>query len=176
MTEHKDWTWVLDRPCDECGYDSALLEREQLAAAVRVVAAKWRDVLSRPAVAATGASGERTWSVLEYGCHVRDVFDLFEGRIRDMLKARKPPTFRNWDQDIAAADGAYGDQEPPQVAYDLASNAGKVASLLDRVDGDEWKRTGGRADGPQFTVESIVRYMLHDVEHHLFDVEQLVEA
>lgn len=167
---------MLDRPCDMCGFDASARSRDELAAAVRVTAARWRDLLNRPAVAATPASGHRTWSVLEYACHVRDVFDLFEARIRDMLKKRKPPTFRNWDQDRAAEQGSYSAHDPAQVAYDLATNAGKVADLIDRVDGDHWNRKGGRSDGPVFTVESIIRYLLHDVEHHLFDVEQLVEA
>lgn len=118
--------------------------------------------------------GDRTWSILEYGGHVRDVFDLFEKRIRQMLKKRKAPTFRDWDQEAAAE--RYAAEEPAKVAYALASNAGKVADLLDRVGGDEWDRRGTRSDGAEFTVESIARYLLHDVEHHLWDAHRILDG
>jgi hypothetical protein len=36
--------------------------------------------------------------------------------------------------------------------------------------GDQWERPGRRSDGARFTVESIGRYYLHDIEHHLWDV------
>ena len=93
-----------------------------------------------------------------------------------MLKKRKPPTFKDWDQEVAAKLGAYAEQDPAKVAYALASNAGKVADLLDRVGGDEWERRGTRSDGAEFTVESIARYLLHDVEHHLWDAHQILDG
>ena len=113
--------------------------------------------------------------MLEYGCHVRDVFEIFENRLRMMLKKRKPPTFRDWDQEQAAHKGEYAKQDPAKVAYDLASKAGKFADLIDRVSGDEWAKAGTRSDGAEFTVESLARYMLHDVEHHLWDARELLE-
>jgi len=89
-----------------------------------------------------------------------------------MLKKRKPPTFKDWDQEVAAVKGGYASQDPAKVAYDLASNAGKYADVLDRVDDDEWAKEGMRSDGAGFTVESLARYMLHDVEHHLWDARE----
>ena len=38
-------------------------------------------------------------------------------------------------------------------------------------DGDAWQRTGTRSDGARFTIESFARYALHDVVHHVHDVE-----
>ena len=35
---------------------------------------------------------------------------------------------------------------------------------------DRWDRSGRRSDGARFTVASLGRYHLHDVEHHLYDV------
>jgi len=172
--ERKDWTWVLERPCDECGLDVSALHRAELAARLRSLAARWRDMLSRGAIIAQPPHGDRTWSILYYGEHVRDVFDLFDDRIRAMLKKRKPPTFKDWDQDEAAA--SYGDDDPNKVAYDLAAKAGKIADVLDRIKDDEWAKQGMRSDGALFTVESIVRYLIHDVEHHLWDAHQILDG
>jgi hypothetical protein len=38
------------------------------------------------------------------------------------------------------------------------------------VPDDAWARTGRRGDGATFTIESFVRYLLHDPVHHLTDV------
>lgn len=173
MADSGDWTWVLERQCGECGYDAQALKRDQLAARIRSVGGAWRQLLSRgSAVERLRDDDDRTWTPLQYGCHVRDVFEVFEKRTRDMLKKRKPPTFRDWDQEEAADKGKYAEQDPAKVAYDLASKAGKFADLLDRVNGDEWQKQGTRSDGASFTVESLARYMLHDVEHHLWDAEE----
>lgn len=177
MRDDKDWTWVLGQPCDECGYQSDAMTRGQLAARVRLGGGAWREMLGRGSHVAHAPHGEsRDWSILEYGCHVRDVFELFEDRIRTMLKKRKPPTFKDWSQDDAAADGDYGSADPAKVAYALASNAGKVADVLDRLDDDDWDKRGFRSDGAEFTIESIVRYLLHDVEHHLWDAHQILDG
>ena len=36
--------------------------------------------------------------------------------------------------------------------------------------GAQWDRPGRRGNGSVFTVDSLARYHLHDVEHHLVDV------
>lgn len=176
--EDKDWTWVLDRPCPDCGFDAGQIDRHRLAAQIRANAGTWRSLLGRgPLVSQRPPDGERgpIWSALEYACHVRDVYDLFGQRIRLML-TRDNPTFPNWDQDIAAQDASYRTQDPAHVSYELAVAAGKVADTLDRVRDNQWGRTGVRSDGQSFTVASIAAYLFHDVSHHLVDVERGLEA
>ncbi len=168
---------MLERRCDECGYQADLLGRTELGPRMRAVGGAWRELLGRgAAVHRLRDDDDRTWTPLQYGCHVRDVFKLFEERTREMLKKRKPPTFKDWDQEHAATTGDYAGQDPARVAYDLASNAGKYADLLDRIGGDEWGKQGLRSDGAQFTVESLARYGLHDVEHHLWDAREQIEG
>ena len=50
----KDWTWVLDRPCPECGFDAATVERTGLGAAIRANAEEWQQVLAAPQAAERG--------------------------------------------------------------------------------------------------------------------------
>ena len=167
---------MLERKCPDCSADVLTLPRDGLGPRFRAVGGSWRLLLGRGAIVAREPTdGVRTWSALEYGCHVRDVFEVFEERIRTTLKKRKPPTFRDWDHDQAAIDGDYANADPDQVAYALASRAGKVADLLDRVSGDEWDKRSTRSDGFGFTVETLARYMLHDVEHHLWDARALLD-
>jgi hypothetical protein len=165
----KDWTWVLDRPCPECGYDAQAVRRSELAERVRVNAASWEPVLTAP-----GAERRPTpavWSPLEYACHVRDVHRVFADRVRAMI-AEDDPLFENWDQDEAAVAGRYAQQDPAVVAGELAEAAGEVADLYAGVPEDAWARAGRRSNGSAFTVDTITRYHLHDVEHHLSDVRR----
>jgi hypothetical protein len=163
----KDWTWVLDRPCPECGLDVNAVPPEDVADRLRANAERWRRVLGRADVASRPEIG--VWSALEYACHVRDVHRVFVSRVRAML-GTDDPLFDNWDQDEAAVQGRYGDQSPGQVADELAASADDVASAYARVEGSAWDRPGRRSNGSVFTIASLARYHLHDVEHHLADV------
>lgn len=176
MADDKDWTWVLDEACGECGYEANSLAKAQLGPRIRAVAGEWREMLNRGMVVTQAPHGDRTWSILEYGCHVRDVFELFNERLSLMLKKRKTPTFKDWNQDQAAVDGDYANEDPAKVAYALASSAGKFADIVDRLNDDEWAKQGLRSDGAAFTVESFTRYLLHDVEHHLWDTHQILDG
>lgn len=166
----KDWTWVLLRPCPECGFDARSVAREDVAALIRDNADAWRQVFDQRADVARRPD-PRTWSPLEYGCHVRDVFQLYDYRLRLMLES-DDPHYPNWDQDATAVESGYSTQDPAKVIVELRSAAEALAGAFAGVSGDQWQRTGNRSDGATFTVESFARYLLHDVVHHLHDVDK----
>jgi hypothetical protein len=163
----KDWTWVLQRPCPECGVDVGAVPPEEIADRLLANADRWRGVLGRADVASRPEPG--VWSALEYACHVRDVHRVFAARVRAM-QDNDDPLFASWDQDEAAVQGRYGEQQPARVADELATSAAEVASAYGRVEGSAWDRPGRRSNGSLFTTASLGRYHLHDVEHHLVDV------
>jgi hypothetical protein len=163
----KDWTWVLTRPCPECGFDPRAFPREQVGAMTRENAAAW------PALLRGGRVAQRpepqVWSALEYACHVRDVFQIFDERLRLMLTV-DGPRYANWDQDETSVEDRYAEQDPGAVADELQAAAATLADRFDSVVGDQWSRTGYRSDGADFTVESFARYFIHDPVHHLREV------
>ena len=164
----KDWTWVLRRPCPECGLDTRSFDREAIAGMIRVNAAAWPDVLA-PADAARRRPAPEKWSALEYGCHVRDVLRLYDQRL-EMMLSQDGPRYPNWDQDATAVADRYGEQDPAVVAAELGQAAEAIATRFESVAGDQWLRTGLRGDGAHFTVETFGRYFIHDPVHHLYDV------
>ncbi|MCX5212697.1 DinB family protein [Kitasatospora sp. NBC_00240] len=165
----KDWTWVLERSCPDCGLDTPAVVREEVAGLVRANAASWLAVLDAEEDVLRRRPRPDVWSALEYACHVRDVFRLFHVRLNLMLD-QDGPLFPNWDQDETALAERYGEQDPKAVAADLAEAAEILAGAFDRVSGEQWQRTGDRSDGARFTVESFSRYLIHDPVHHLHDV------
>ncbi len=164
----KDWTWVLDRPCPECGFVGPDVVAAQVPAMVRRAAQAWHNVLASTATV-TPCPSEDRWSTLEYGCHVRDVFRIFQARLALML-IQADPQFPNWDQDKTAADGRYDRQDPADVAAQLREAAERLAVDLEQVPPQSRGRTGRRDDGARFTVDSFARYLIHDPIHHLHDV------
>ena len=169
----KDWTWVLARPCPECGFVAADVHATGLAGAIRDNAGTWASLLSGPDVAIRPEPG--VWSPLEYACHVRDVHRVFDRRVRLMLE-QDAPHFANWDQDETAVADGYAGQDPATVATELAEAARAVAARYDGVPADARERRGYRSDGSEFTVESLGRYHFHDVVHHLQDVGRVARA
>jgi hypothetical protein len=166
----KDWTWVLERPCPECGLDTRSFSREAVAGMIRVNAQAWQDLLARSGPGdARRRPSPGVWSELEYGCHVRDVLRLYDERLELMLTVDEPH-YANWDQDATAVAERYGEQDPATVAAELGDAAQVIAARFEGVSGDQWQRTGVRSDDASFTVESFARYFIHDAVHHLYDV------
>ena len=169
----KDWTWVLQRQCPECGFEAGAVIAPQVAEEVLSLTAPWHQVLERADVRERPAPG--VWSPLEYACHVRDVCRVFEARVQQML-ARDGARFADWDQDAAAVEGHYAEQDPQVVAEELAEAAVATSRAFEGAAGEDWTRHGVRSDGSEFTMLTLGQYLLHDLAHHLVDVGVIPSA
>jgi hypothetical protein len=170
VPDAKDWTWVLQRPCPECGLVTSSFARTDIPAMIRANAVAWQAPLTGPG--ASRRPRPDKWSPLEYGCHVRDVFTLYDYRLRLML-TEDDPLYPNWDQDETAVADRYDTQDPVTVAGELAGAAETLAARFSALTDDQWTRPGRRSDGARFTVETFARYLVHDPVHHLYDVTGL---
>lgn len=167
VPDDKNWTWVLERDCPDCGFDAGAVDVTAMGDLIRANAAEWPSLLARDD-AHLRPTGDQ-WSALEYGCHVRDVYRIFDERLRRMLD-EDGPHFANWDQDVTAVEDRYDLQVPAVVADELLAAAASIATRWDLVAPHQWDRPSYRSDGSAFTVESFARYLLHDPVHHLDDV------
>jgi hypothetical protein len=163
----KDWTWVLERPCAECGFVGSAVDHDALGAMIRENALVWTEVLGRPDVARRRRDDR--WSDLEYACHVRDVLRIYDVRLA-LMRAEDDPLFANWDQDASAVEEDYAGQDPAVVATELVMAANRLADAFESVTPGEWPRPGRRSDGVAFTIDTFGRYFIHDPIHHLWDV------
>ena len=103
----RDWTFVIGDGCRQCGF--APQPAEQTGARLRAAIPRWQEALSRPDAGTRPAP--TVWSVLEYGCHVRDVCQLYRQRLALMVD-EDDPLFDDWNQDLAAIEGQYFRQDP----------------------------------------------------------------
>ncbi len=163
----KDWTWVLERACPECGFVAGAVATGDFAEVIRDNVRTWQVVLTLPDAATRPTP--TTWSPVEYACHVRDVHRVFDLRVGLMLD-QDEPRFPNWDQDETAVAERYAEQDPAMVSDELVEAAERVAARYESVPPEAWGRRGLRSNGSEFTVESIGRYHLHDLVHHAWDV------
>ena len=159
---------MLSRSCPECGFDAASLRGRDVAALLPPLADRWVGVLQ--SADATRRPAAQVWSPAEYACHVRDVFTLFAERASSMI-ATDDPVFANWDQDETALEERYWEQQPAVVSGQLLAAAQTATSVFGGVPDDAWSRPGRRSNGSVFTVDTLAKYFVHDVVHHLHDVD-----
>jgi len=174
--ESKNWTWVNERPCDECGFDASTIEASATDRVLARAVDDWSELFGRHDVERLRRRPDpATWSPLEYACHVRDVLDLLDLRI-DRVVREEHPTFDDWHPDDRAEAGRYDlEIDPVAVLARLVTNAHRVIDRIGGLSVLDWRRRGTRADGLEFTAAFITTYLTHDVVHHLHDVRRILE-
>ncbi|HSL58300.1 MAG TPA: DinB family protein [Acidimicrobiales bacterium] len=170
-----DWVKVVaEERCDECGLESNTVPRAGLGAAIGVAAEAWAELLTdTPPPDLQRRLGGGGWTALEYGCHVRDVFRVFSGRLA-LILAEDEPELVWWDHGAAVVEDRYAEQDPAVVADELVDRARRFATELDAVTPDGWERTGVRRGTERFTVDGLARFALHETVHHLHDAERAI--
>lgn len=167
VDDDKDWTWVLLRACPECGFTAGEATPATAATMIPVLLPRWQLALRR--ADAEQRPNANTWSVLEYGAHVRDVLEVFTARLESMLREDNP-SFADWDQNQVALDSGYAALDPEKVGSELVQNGLEAAAAFAAVTEEQWGRRGRRSDGAEFTIVTLAGYLLHDIVHHLHDV------
>jgi len=168
IPDDKDGAWTLDRRCEECGLAAGEVDPTTVPHRAYLAAEEWVHILlESPAVEARPAPG--VWSPLEYACHVRDVYRVFDERLR-LMTTSDHPRFANWDQDETALRERYAQADPEEVAAELEAAATAFVARAKALGPADLTRPGTRSDGAEFTAATLLQYFLHDVTHHLWDV------
>jgi hypothetical protein len=161
----------VDR-CAECGYEYGETPRVGLPAALRDRASAYRPILvglDDQVVRSHPAPG--VWSILEYGCHVRDLLTVQRERVTQALDLDNPD-FASMRREERVAEERYNEQVPTVVADQLADGADALAGQLESLDDAGWRRTGLYHWPVTMlrSVEWIGQHSLHECVHHLKDI------
>lgn len=161
----RDWAEVLEQGCEQCGF-TGTEPVDTASDEIRDLSGRWTDILGDDAAVRPAPD---TWSPLEYGCHVRDICDLFSYRTA-LMRDQDDPLLPSWTGDEVAIEQDYAHQDPVEVLPELLAAAEVYAADLDALTVEQWQRPGHRDDGRTFTIETLTRYGLHEMRHHLQDV------
>jgi 8-oxo-dGTP pyrophosphatase MutT (NUDIX family) len=162
--------------CDECGFVYDETDATGAAGAIRAGVAALADLLrTTPAAEAHRRPAPDVWSMVEYGCHVRDVLLVQRERV---LLARHatdgPPELAAMLRDERVASEGYNDLDGDDVARQLTDAASLFANVLDRLDEDAWDRTLVYRFPVVWerTLRWVAVHTVHEVQHHLHDVRR----
>ena len=114
-----------------------------------------------------------TWSVIEYACHVRDVYASYTIRLY-RTRTEERPALEPMLSDLRAVRFRYRERELDPVLDEVAAH---VAGFLDEIDRTkDWTRTATRLPGEERTALWLVRQALHEGRHHTRDIEAVGRA
>ncbi|MFA5564650.1 MAG: DinB family protein [Acidimicrobiia bacterium] len=173
-TSDASWLEIVEhKKCAGCGFEAAAVPRHQLGHELQLAAQSWASFLEN-----TGSEALRqhvvagVWSPLEYAVHVRDVLQVFAQRIELMLREDEPD-LGWWDHEEAIRDGSANRSDPSEIGQNIVANATHLAELVDFDESanasNVWARRGTRRGTEVFTIESKIRFALHEMLHHLAD-------
>jgi DinB superfamily len=136
---------------------------DEVAAAATAVPLAVRAVRPKP----------RTWSVIEYACHVRDVYASYTIRLF-RTRTEQRPVLEPMLNDLRAVRFRYRDRQLGPVLDELAAHLAGFCDEIDRT--NNWTRTATRLPGEERSALWLVRQALHEGRHHTRDIEAVGRA
>jgi DinB superfamily len=161
--------------CEVCGFAWDAVPGGEVPARVSAAAASIAALIRPGGAAVVERPEPGTWSVLEYGCHVRDVLYNLRDRIVVGL-AEDNPVPKAMFADVRLAHGLYAGDDPATLATEIELAGGLFARTISALDADTLARPifyGWPTPGTR-TLEWVAAQALHEAEHHLGDVERIV--
>ncbi|QIS24314.1 DinB family protein [Nocardia terpenica] len=115
----------------------------------------------------------RTWSPLEYACHVRDMLLVQRERV---LAARRVdrPVAEPMGRDERVDHDGYAHQQPMAVARQLQDATLLFTHVLDRLPPEDWDRTliYSYPERAERSLRWVALHTLHELRHHLLDIRR----
>lgn len=162
------WTRIQTDPCPQCGHHPAAEPPTTLGRMALDSAATWRSFLSEADEAYLRASpSPDVWSPLQYGAHSRDMLQVFGDRI--LLAVGEEDPVVPWFDPGPEGWVRYNLLDPYELADELDTSAGRLASIVAERAEHDWKRTARRDGVDRFTVAGLACFAVHEAHHHLLD-------
>jgi hypothetical protein len=172
----------VDR-CEECQFDHDALDPGAVPGALRSLGGRFAMRVSNeradPTIGLTIRTrpGSRTWSALEYACHVRDVFLIQRERVYLTL-VEDCPSLAPMYREERASLARYAAEEPNDVGRELKMAAELLARAFEGLDQTQWQRRCiyNFPEARERTVLWLGRHAVHEGEHHLRDVDAALRS
>ena len=161
--------------CDICGFVYDLETPTAAGPHIVVKAAAISAIVASATPTITRRPDADTWSILEYGCHVRDVLLVQRERVLLALRVDEPRVVAMGRDERVEADG-YNEQRPSDVARQIGDAALMFTELLARLDEEQWQRTMiySYPSPASRSLAWVAVHTLHEAVHHLGDVQRQI--
>jgi hypothetical protein len=163
--------------CPECGFAYGASPRQELAATLRASADAYPARLTANADTVRRRGSPEQWSPLEYSCHVRDVLLMQRDRVYVAL-VEDEPSFKPMYRNERVVFDRYDIQTPDLVGEQVVMAADLLCRGLDGLDDAQWVRPliYGFPDPARRDVEWVAHHTLHELVHHLADIDRILRA
>jgi hypothetical protein len=112
---------------------------------------------------------ENHWSVVEYVCHVRDVYATNTIRLH-RARTEDRPVLEPMLNDLRARRFRYNQSDLEAVLDQLAATVAGFGDEVARMEPGQWARVVTRMPGEERTARWLVRQAMHEGVHHLDDI------
>lgn len=110
-----------------------------------------------------------TWSVVEYVCHIRDVYVTYTIRLH-RTRTEPQPVLEPMFNDLRARRFRYNDRALGLVLDEVSAAAAGMRDEIRTLNPDDWRRTATRLPGETRTALWLIRQATHEGVHHLRDI------
>ena len=159
--------------CQACGFEYDVSQAASAGPAIVDGVTEFGALLSSGSTDLRARREPRTWSPLEYGCHVRDVLLVQRERV---LAARRTdqPSFEPMGRDERVEHDGYAEQDPARVVRQLSEAAYLFVNDLSRLSPEDWDRSVmyNYPEPRDRSLRWVAMHTLHEVRHHLLDVRR----
>ena len=162
-----------DHVCQDCGVAYPDVSVERAAEVIGAVPASFRAAVAAiPSDAYRRRPEAGTWSVVEYLCHVRDVYATYTIRLH-RARTEHEPVLEPMLNDLRARRFDYLHRDVEAVLDELEANAAGFRAEITRTPSGSWERQVSRLPGERRTARWLARQAMHEGVHHLRDVERV---
>jgi hypothetical protein len=161
--------------CTECGFDFESLAIPDATSTLRAATERLaEDLLSGDDAAVHARPDPSTWSVIEYGCHVRDVLLVQRDRILLTLVEDKPG-FAPMHREARAEHAHYDRESALEVGQELGVAANLAAKVIGQLSPEQLERRCiyNHPEPTERDLTWMVRNTVHEVIHHELDVRSV---
>ena len=161
--------------CTQCGFTYGTLSRHELSPRLRECGGAYGERLAADAVVLRTRLTPGQWSPLEYACHARDVALMQRDRLYVAL-VEDEPSFKPMYRDQRVVFDRYNMQMPDVVAGQGTMAADLLAHAFAGLEEAQWSRplVYGYPDPSRRDVEWMAHHTLHELVHHLADIDGMV--
>jgi hypothetical protein len=170
----EDLSEPLSLDCAACGFVYDEDRAEAAATAIVQGAQAIASTLLEAGAEVARRPQPATWSILEYGCHVRDVLAVQRERVLLARRSSGPPSPPQMGREERVEHDGYAQQAPGDVARQLQDAALLLANVLDRLDESSWNRTimYNYPTRSERRLRWVAVHAVHEIQHHLQDVRR----